>query len=420
MYALADCNNFFVSCERVFRPDLEGKPVVVLSGNDGCVVSRSNEAKALGIKMGVPLYQIKSLVDKEGVVCFSSNFSLYGDLSDRVMSIIRQHTSRFEQYSIDECFFNIDHIPADQQKAYCEQVVKDIRRGIGIPVSIGIASSKTLAKVASKYAKKYPGYHGVCEIRTEEQRIKSLSTFEIGDVWGIGRRAKAKLQNAGISTALDFAEKPSSFAKGLLNKPGLLTWQELRGQDVIDITELPMKQSITTSRTFANAISEQQLLEEQIANFCAHCARQLRTQQSVAQQLYVYAHTSAFRSDIEQHYLSELVTLPVATSNTQELISYALGAFRRAYRPGVLYKKAGVVLLKIIPETAVVPDMFDTKDRAKDKRLQRVLDHIDDRHGKHTILLGSQLTSQQAVYKTDHKSPLYTTDLRDIITIIAK
>ena len=419
MFALADCNNFFVSCERVFRPDLEGKPVVVLSGNDGCVVSRSNEAKALGIKMGVPLYQIQGLVDKEGVICFSSNFSLYGDLSDRVMSIIRQHTSRFEQYSIDECFFNIDHVPADQQKAYCEKLVKAIRQGVGIPISIGIASSKTLAKVASKYAKKYAGYHGVCEIRTEEQRIKALSTFEIGDVWGIGRRAKAKLTTAGVTTALQFTEKPSSFARGLLNKPGLLTWQELRGQDVIDITELPMKQSITTSRTFANAITEQSLLEEQIANFCAHCARQLRMQKSVAQQLYVYAHTSAFRTDIEQHYLSELVTLPVATANTQELISYALAAFRRAYRPGTLYKKAGVVLLKIIPETAVVPDMFDTKDRDKDKRLQRVLDHIDDRHGKRAILLGSQMTSTQPVYKTEHKSPLYTTDLSDIITIKA-
>ena len=419
MFALADCNNFFVSCERVFRPDLEGRPVVVLSGNDGCVVSRSNEAKALGVKMGVPLYQIKNLVDKEGIVCFSSNFSLYGDLSNRVMSIIRSHTSRFEQYSIDECFFNIDHIPADRQKAYCEQLVKAIRRGVGIPVSIGIASSKTLAKVASKYAKKYPGYHGVCEIRTEEQRLKALSTFEIGDVWGIGRRAKAKLQNAGIATALDFAQKSSAFAQNMLHKPGLLTWQELRGQDVIDITELPMKQSITTSRTFASAITDQTLLEEQIANFCAHCARELRVQKSVAQQLYVYAHTSAFRTDIEQHYLSELVTLPVATSNGQELISYALAAFRRAYRPGALYKKAGVVLLKIIPETAVVPDLFDTKDRDKDKRLQRVLDHIDDRHGKRAIILGSQIQSQQTVYKNEHKSPLYTTDLRDIITLKA-
>ena len=420
MYALCDCNNFFVSCERVFRPDLEGRPVVVLSGNDGCVVSRSNEAKALGIKMGVPLYQIKSLVEKEGVICFSSNFSLYGDLSDRVMSIIRAHTSRFEQYSIDECFFNIDHIPVEGQKAYCEELVRYIRQGVGIPVSIGIANSKTLAKVASKYAKKYPGYHGVCEIRTEEQRVKALSTFEIGDVWGIGRRAKAKLTNAGVTTALQFTERPVSFAKGMLNKPGLLTWQELRGQDVIDVTELPMKQSITTSRTFATAISEQPLLEEQIANFCAHCARQLRTQHSVAQQLYVYAHTSSFRTDIEQHYLSELVTLPVATSNSQELISYALAAFRRAYRPGVLYKKAGVVMLKIIPETAVVPDLFDEKDRDKDNRLQRVLDHIDDRHGKRAIILGSQLTSETPVYKTEHKSPLFTTDLRDIITVKAQ
>ena len=420
MFALADCNNFFVSCERVFRPDLEGRPVVVLSGNDGCVVSRSNEAKALGIKMGVPLYQIKSLVEAKGVVCFSSNFSLYGDLSDRVMSIIRRHTSRFEQYSIDECFFNIDHIPADRQKAYCEALVRDIRRGVGIPISIGIASSKTLAKVASKYAKKYPGYHGVCEIRTDEQRLKALSTFEIGDVWGIGRKAKAKLTAAGITTALQFAERSATFARGLLRKPGLLTWQELRGQDVIDITELPMKQSITTSRTFATAITDQSLLEEQLANFCAHCARQLRTQHSAAQQLYVYAHTSSFRTDIAQHYLSELVTLPVATSNTQELVSYALAAFRRAYRPGALYKKAGVVLLKIIPETAVVPDLFDPTDRNKADRLQRVLDHIDDRHGKRAIILGSQMRSDAPVYKTEHKSPLYTTDMRDILTVKAK
>ena len=417
MFALADCNNFFVSCERVFRPDLEGKPVVVLSGNDGCVVSRSNEAKALGIKMGVPFYQIKGLVEKEGVVCFSSNFSLYGDLSDRVMSLIRKQTARFEQYSIDECFFNIDHIPADQQKAFCEQLVKDIRRGVGIPVSIGIASSKTLAKVASKYAKKYPGYHGVCEIRTDEQRLKALSTFEIGDVWGIGRRAKAKLTSAGINTALQLTQRPASFAQGLLHKPGLLTWQELNGQDVIDITQLPMKQSITTSRTFATAITDRTVLEEQIANFCAHCARQLRVQHSVAQQVYVYAHTSAFRTDIEQHYLSELVTLPVATANTQELVSYALAAFRRAFRPGTLYKKAGVVLLKIIDEKAVVPDLFDTKDRSRDERLQRVLDHIDDRHGKRSIILGTQLSEQQPVYKTEHKSPLYTTDLRDIFTV---
>ena len=420
MFALCDCNNFFVSCERVFRPDLEGKPVVVLSGNDGCVVSRSNEAKALGIPMGAPLYQIKGLVDKHGVVCFSSNFSLYGDLSDRVMSILRRHTSRFEQYSIDETFINIDHVPEAEQKAYCERIVRAIRQGVGIPVSMGIASSKTLAKVASKYAKKYPGYRGVCVIRTEEQRTKALQDFEIGDVWGIGRRAKAKLQAAGVTTALEFASRSALFAQRMLHKPGLLTWKELRGEDVIDITQLPMKQSVTTSRTFAHAITEQTLLEEQIANFCAHCARQLRVQHSVCRQMLVYAHTSSFRTDIEQHYLNEMVALPVATANTAELVSYALAALRKAYRPGVLYKKAGVILLKIIPETAMMQDLFDPKDREKEDRLQRVLDHIDDRHGKRAIVLGAQLTSDTPVYKTDHKSPLYTTDLRDIISVKAQ
>ncbi len=447
MYALADCNNFFVSCERVFRPDLEGKPVVVLSGNDGCVVSRSNEAKALGIPMGAPLYQLRPLVEQHGVVCFSSNFALYGDLSDRVMSILRRHTARFEQYSIDESFLNLDHVPPVEQKAYCERLVRTIRRGVGIPISIGIASSKTLAKVASKYAKKYQGYHGVCEIRTDEQRRKALSAFEVGDVWGIGRRAKAKLTERGVLTALQFTQMPSSTVQNLLHKPGLLTWQELHGDDVIDITELPQKQSVTTSRTFATAVTDRTLLEEQIANFTARCARQLRAQNTVAGQVYVYAHTSVFRTDIEPHYLSELVTLPVPTANTAELLQYALAAFRRSYRQGVLYKKAGVVLMHIMPATAVVPDLFDTHDRAKDQRLQQAIDHLSDRLGKHTILFGSQLPAAKPtpakagerqttspanpnqdpntsiatppIYKAEHRSPLYTTDLRDIITIRA-
>jgi len=427
MFALADCNNFFVSCERVFRPDLEGRPVVVLSGNDGCVIARSNEAKALGIAMGVPLYQIKGLVEKEGVTCFSSNFSLYGDLSDRVMTILRRHTTRFEQYSIDESFISIDHIPPGEQKAYCEGIIREIRRGVGIPVSMGIASSKTLAKVASKYAKKYPGYHGVCEIRTEEQRIKALQHFQIGDVWGIGRKAKAKLMMAGITTALQFADRPDAFAQNMLHKPGLLTWQELHGLDVIDITELPMKQSITTSRTFNTAITELKVMEEQIANFCARCARQLRVQHSVCSQLLVYAHTSPFRTNEVQHYMNETVALVVPTANTAELIHYAQMALRRGFRPGAPYKKAGVILLKIVPENAVMQDLFDTKDRAKDARLQHTLDRIDDRHGKRSVIFGSQMTTSNTadtgtagIYKSEHKSQLYTTDLRDIITVKAK
>lgn len=424
MYALCDCNNFFVSCERVFRPDLERKPVVVLSGNDGCVVSRSNEAKALGIPMGAPLYQIKGLVEKEGVTCFSSNFALYGDLSARVMNILRSHTTRFEQYSIDEGFISVDHIPADQQKAYCEQVVRQIRKGVGIPISIGIAPSKTLAKVAGKYAKKYPGYHGVCEIRTDEQRRKALADTKIGDVWGIGRKARTKLEAAGIHTALEFANQLPEFAQNVLHKPGLMTWQELNGQDVITVSSLPQKQSITTSRTFATAITDLPLLEQQIANFCDHCARELRLQHSVCQQVLIYAHTSRFRTDIEQQYLSELITLPVPTSSTQELLQYALATLRKSFKPGVLYKKAGVILMKIQPDTAIAQDIFDIRDRERDTRLQKALDHINNRHGKRAVVQGVQMLScksheEPLVYKQEHKSPLYTTDLRDIITLKA-
>ncbi len=213
MYALADCNNFFVSCERVFRPDLWDKPVLVLSGNDGCVVSRSNEVKALGIKMGTPLYQIKDLVEKHHIACFSSNFSLYGDLSSRVMSLLRNHTTRFEQYSIDEGFITIDHIPPKERKTYCEHIVREIYQGTGIPISMGIAPSKTLCKVASKYAKKFKGYHGACIIDSEGKRLKALEKFEIGDVWGIGRSANAKLTALGITTALQFSSQKNPTAR---------------------------------------------------------------------------------------------------------------------------------------------------------------------------------------------------------------
>lgn len=421
MYALADCNNFFVSCERVFRPDLEERPVVVLSGNDGCVVSRSNEAKALGIPMGVPLYQIRKLVEQEGVVCFSSNFSLYGDLSDRVMSILRRHANRFEQYSIDECFLNIDHVPPEEQKRYCEQLVRAVRKGVGIPISIGIASSKTLAKVASKYAKKYPGYHGVCEIRTDAQRRKALQGVEIGDVWGVGRQSRKKLEQAGIRTALDLADREAVFAQNLLHKPGLMTWQELNGWDVICVAELPQKQTITTSRTFASAVTDRAVLEQQLSDFCDRCARQLRHQHSVCDQVLVYAHTSRFREDIEQSCIAETVHLPVATAHTAELLAYVLKAFRRQYREGVLYKKAGIVLMHISPDSSVVQDMFDTRDRARDGRLQEAIDRINAREGKGTLVLGVQMPAvgeaSTSPYRQEHKSPRYTTRLQEIIHI---
>ncbi len=421
MYALADCNNFFVSCERVFRPDLWDKPVLVLSGNDGCVVSRSNEVKALGIKMGVPLYQIRDLVEKHRIACFSSNFSLYGDLSARVMSLLRKHTTRFEQYSIDEGFITLDHVPPAERKTYCENLVREIYQGTGIPVSMGIAPSKTLCKVASKYAKKYPGYNGACMIDTDEKRLKALAKFEVGDVWGVGRQTAAKLAALGISTALQFAEMSESRVQSLLHKPGLLTWRELHGIDCIDTSEMVSKQSITTSRTFANPITTLPMMEQQLANFCDTCARKLRMQKSLCAQLIVFAYTSRFRTDIEQCQIVQTVNLSIPTSDTRELLSYMLNAFRPYFREGVQFKKAGVIFSRIVPEGSVVADLFDERDRTRDAALQRTIDKIREKAGRNAILLATQLptSKEQAaqVYKSEHQSPRYTTELSQVLTI---
>ena len=421
MYALADCNHFFVSCERVFRPDLWDKPVLVLSGNDGCVVSRSNEVKALGIKMGVPLYQIRDLVEKHHIACFSSNFSLYGDLSARVMSLLRKHTTRFEQYSIDEGFITLDHVPPAERKTYCESLVREIYQGTGIPVSMGIAPSKTLCKVASKYAKKFPGYNGACMIDTDEKRLKALAKFEIGDVWGVGRQTAAKLAALGISTALQFAEMSESRVQSLLHKPGLLTWRELHGIDCIDTSEMVSKQSITTSRTFANPITTLPLMEQQLANFCDTCARKLRMQKSLCAQLIVFAHTSRFRTDIEQCQIVQTVNLSIPTSDTRELLSYMLNAFRPYFREGVQFKKAGVIFSRIVPEGSGIADLFDERDRTRDAALQRTIDKIRDKSGRNAILLATQLptSKEQAaqVYKSEHQSPRYTTELSQVLTI---
>lgn len=422
MYALCDCNNFFVSCERVFRPDLEHRPVVVMSGNDGCVVSRSNEAKALGIPMGAPVYQIRDLIEREGVVCFSSNFSLYGDLSNRVMSILAKHTSCLQQYSIDEGFLRVELTWGDDPRHYAACIVAEVRQKVGIPISIGIAPSKTLAKIASKYAKTYPGYHGAAMIGTEEQRQAALRDFAIEDVWGIGRMARAKLQKAGIRTALQFANQLPEFAQNMLHKPGLMTWQELNGQDVIRTDELERKQSITRSRTFATAMTDRCAIERELTEFCLGCARQLRMQHSLAGRITIYAHTSRFRTDMEQQYIFRPVTLPSPTADSRELTEYMLAAFRAEYKAGIQYKKAGIILDQISAAAVREQDLFDTRDREKDERLQKALVSINDRMGNHALLLGSQYLGAEAhePYRVEHRSPLYTTRLSDIITVKAR
>lgn len=418
MYALVDCNNFFVSCERVFRPDLEGKPVAVLSGNDGCIIARSNEVKALGIKMGIPMFQVKDIIEREHVTCFSTNFSLYGDISARIMSILSKKTDTLQQYSIDEAFISLDHLTEAEYKPYCEQIVKEIRRGIGVPVSIGIANSKTLAKIASHYAKKYPGYKGVCQILTDGQRIKALQGTPVDDVWGIGRRNCKKLYVAGIRTALDLANMSNEWVSNFFTKPGIDTWKELRGEDCINISALPERQSISMSRTFANAITDRTTIEGELTNFTSACCRKLRKQGSVCRQLIVFATTSRFRTDMNQHYLNATVTLPTATSNEQEMMNYMLTAFRKYYKKNIPYKQAGVILTQISSENVVERDIFDHRDREKDNRLQQALDKVTAIYGKGQVRFASQSgENKEAIYNAGNVSPRYTTRIGEIVTV---
>ena len=418
-YALCDCNNFFVSCERVFRPDLEGKPVVVLSGNDGCVVSRSNEAKKLGIKMGEPWFKAKRRLGERqeaSVTAFSSNFSLYSDLSSRVMSILAKHTPRLEQYSIDEAFLHCDHLPVHELKPYYEQVVLQIRKWVGIPVSIGLAPTRTLAKIASKYAKQYPAYNGVCIIDTDEKRQKALQGLAIEDVWGIGRQAQKKLLPTGIVTAWDFSQRLPEFAKNLLHKPGLQTWQELNGYDCIDITDRTERQSISQSRTFERGITDQAILEKALVDFMSDCADKLRKQRSLCRQFSVYAHTSRFAEE-EMQVIHQIVTLPFPTAITAELVGYMLAALRKQWRP-YPYKKAGIVLMGLTPADNAQQMLFDERPKERDERLQKAIDHINSQYGKTALKVATQvLSTDQPLTKREKLSPCYTTNLRDILVL---
>ena len=321
MFGLVDCNNFYCSCERVFNPGLHTQPVVVLSNNDGCIIARSNEAKALGIEMGMPFYQAKELLEREKVAVFSSNYTLYGDMSRRVMMLLSEFTPELTQYSIDEAFIDLTGMGGGEDlRDYGKRIVRTIGKGTGIPVTLGIAPTKTLAKVASKYGKRYKGYEGVCLIDTEEKRIKALQGFDIADVWGIGRRSAKKLEYYGVKTAWDFTQWSESRVRRLLTVTGTRTWKELRGENCIDISELPEKQSICTSRSFPdNGLS------------------------------------SRFRNDVPNHTINHTVSLPMPTNDQLELVAAAVQALRSEWREDgkYHYKKAGVIVWNISPDTAV-------------------------------------------------------------------
>lgn len=421
MIALVDCNNFYCSCERVFNPNLRTIPVVVLSNNDGCIVARSNEAKALGIQMGTPIYQVRELLEQQKVAVFSSNYNLYGDMSRRVMMLLSEFTPELTQYSIDEAFLNLSGMGEGEDfRNYGKKIVSTIGRGTGIPVTVGIASTKTLAKVASRFGKRFKGYEGVCLIDTEEKRIKALKQFNIADVWGIGRRHQVKMNYYGIRTAWDFTQKSENWVRRMFTVTGVRTWKELRGESCISVDDLPQKRSICTSRSFAeHGLGELAKVEEAVANFMAACVRKLKEQHSCCQEVTVFAYTSRFRMDLPQHCINRTIHMPVPTNDLQELVSTAVRALRADWRKegGYLYKKAGVIVWNICSDIAIQTDLFDTIDRGKRARLAEAVAAINRKNGHNTIKVAVQGTGKSTALKCEHKTKQYTTNLKEIIDV---
>lgn len=419
-YALVDCNNFFVSCERAFQPELEGKPVVVLSNNDGCVVARSNESKAMGIKMGTPFFKIRDKVESGNLIVRSSNYSLYGDLSSRVMSILAAAVPKIEIYSIDEAYLCVDGIDKKKLEVLCPELVRRIRKWVGIPVSIGIASTKTLAKVANHFAKKYPGYKGVCRIVTEEQRVKALKLTPIGDVWGIGRRVAPRLLAMGLTTAYDYVSMPQDWVYKNLGLGGLRVWNELNGKESVEEERDEARQSICTSRSFAETITDIQELSARVSDFAAKCAEKLRHDGTAAYCINTFLYTNRFREDKPQDFPDATIRLDMPASSTQEVVSAALKALKLIWKPGFEYKKAGVVVFDIVNRDERQLTLFETDSAKKEKQdvLSQVMDNVNVSSGQNVLRVATQRPGHYADgIRREHASRLFSTDWDSIIEI---
>ena len=437
MYGIADLDNCYCSCEKVFRPDLEGKPIVVLSNNDGCVVARSNEAKKMGIKEGTPYFQLAELFPGQKIAVFSSNYELYGELTGRVVSIIRQETPAYFRYSIDECFMYLDGIELDRLQTWGENLHKRVKREVGLPISIGLAPNKTLAKIASKLAKKYAAYKHCCMIDTDYKREKALEWCPIEDVWGIGRRYAAKLQALGCKTALDFAKHHKDWVRLTFNNINIVrTWQKLNGEDAVPNEmmvstnhQLAKKKSICTSRSFNGMISDKDTLRTHIANYATRCAEKLRAQKTVATTVGVFVNTNAFRKDLAQYWNFQELRLVTPTSSTIPIVQAAHDVLDRIFIQGYQYKKAGVIMMGISPDSPIQQDLFDlnAEQIQKMRRLDEVIDRINRMHGSETIVIGAQQYTQKNgkgkaevfanAIKHDFRSKNPTTRWADVIKL---
>lgn len=420
LFALVDCNNFYVSCERVFQPKLTGKPVVVLSNNDGCVVARSNEAKALGIGMGVPEFQIRPLLRAHHIQVFSSNYALYGDLSQRVMETLEQFCPDLERYSIDEAFLSLSGFTSRNLLEYSQTIRRTVQQWTGIPVSIGIAETKTLAKLANRIAKRNPDTGGVFDLTACPDRDLLLSRIPVEDVWGIGSNHARTLTCQGITTALHLRQADHRWIRKHLGIVGVRLVEELGGRSCLPLEECPSpKQSITCSRTFGTPITTLAEMEEAVSVYVSRAAEKLRREGLAATHLTIFLTTNPFKAG--PHYSNALTRkLSVATDSTSELIRLVLHSLQRIYREGYEYKKAGVLLTGLVQANQIQADLFDPHDRVRSKQLMAVLDRINDRWGTGTVRYAATGLHRAWTTQFHRRSPAYTTNWDELPLVRAR
>lgn len=419
MIGLADCNNFFVSCERVFRPELLGRPVIVLSNNDGCAVALSNEAKALGFKRGDPYFRIRSEAERHNVCVFSGNHRLYGDMSGRVMTTLRYFSDAIEVYSIDEAFIFVDDCPGNYAD-YGRQIVRTIRRNTGIPVSIGFAPTKTLAKIASRFAKKFPGYQGACVIDSVEKARKAMELTAVEDVWGVGRRNAPKLRRQGVTTALELADLPLERVSDLFSIVGVRMWRELNGEPCIDREVVaPQRKTITSSTSFQADVYELDALERAVAAHATTVGRRLREHGLMAEAIEVFVATNRFHTDRQQYFNAAEVRLADPTADTSLIVRAAHQALGRVYRRGFGFKRAGVTITRCVSADAVTHSLFaDPEDIERRRRLMEVMDRLNASPlNRNLVRPASVDTGLTDLTRREHASRLFTTRLNDIIEI---
>ena len=413
MIALADCNNFYVSCERVFKPQLNGHPVVVLSNNDGCIIARSNEAKALGIKMGQPAFQCRQILDKYNINIFSTNFVLYGDFSNRIMSILSSSVPEIEIYSIDEAFLNLDGIP--NKEKFAIDLRDKVLQWIGIPLSIGVAPTKVLSKMANSIAKNQ-SENNICILDNPSDIREHLKEFSISKIWGIGSQLTQKMNAQGINNGYQLTQKSNIWIQNRMGITGLRLVKELRGEACLQLNnKWQRKKSIATSRTFAHGIDNIRDLSKALTTYANICATKLRKENSCAKSIYIILD---IENSIHKNEIRKTINLNTPTNDSLEIISNCKEALRTVYNSNYTYKKAGVILSDIVPQSKVLLTLFDkTDDIKKRQHLMQAIDTMNDKYGRLKVRFAVNGYSQRWHPRQEHLSPCYTTRISDLIRV---